>query len=75
MYVQFHFPAENPLLRTSLGVQWLRLQAANAGDTSLNPGWAIRSHMLHGQKMNKQLAWINSYTKETHFGMAKLAPL
>ena len=33
------------ILGTSLAVQWLRLQAANAGDTSLNPGRATK--ILH----------------------------
>ena len=30
---------------TSLVVQWLRLRALNAGDTSLIPGEGTRSHM------------------------------
>ena len=36
---------------TSLLVQWLRLSVSAAGGTSSIPGWEIRFHMLHGQKV------------------------
>ena len=32
-------------LGTSLVVQWLRLQASNAGSTDSIPYWELRSHM------------------------------
>ena len=43
-------------LGTSLAVQWLRLQAPNARDTGLIPGWGTK--ILHatwfGQKKKKR---------------------
>ena len=43
-------------LGTSLAVQWLRLQAPNARDTGLIPGWGTK--ILHatwfGQKKKKK---------------------
>ena len=43
-------------LGTSLAVQWLRLQAPNAGDTGLNPGWGtkILYATWFGQKKKKR---------------------
>ena len=40
---------------TSLAVQWLRLQAPNAGDTGLIPGWGtkILYATRFGQKKKK----------------------
>ena len=40
-------------IRSSLAVQWLRLQASTAGGGGSIPGWELRSHMPRGTAKNK----------------------
>ena len=44
------------MIRTSLAVQWLRLQASTAGGTSLTPGQGTKTPSCHMQQQRKNPA-------------------
>ena len=63
MLNKLHF-SRNQSTGTSLAVEWLRLHAPNAGDTSLIPGW--KTKILNAAGMVKFFFLINQSINIIH---------